>query len=159
MENAFEIIPVAGLMEELDLTLAELYDLKLSQSLLNPNLIFNGAVGVEPYGLVDFEVEVIEIIPPSMHKNFHFFRACFNNIYAEEEGERKLTALEVERNFELSGERWILIGGMLNQVNQLAPPAIIVIYYPKTNQALYTIFIQEELRYNIFTHTLFHLLN
>lgn len=159
MENAFEIIPVAGLMEELDLCLAELYDLKLSHSLLKPNLIFNGGVEVDPYGLVDLEVEVIEIIPPTMHKNFPFFRACFDDIYAREKGARKLTALEVERNFELSGERWILIGGILNQANQLVPPAIIVAYYPKTNQALYTTFIKEELRDNLFTHTLFHLLN
>ena len=158
MENAFEIIPAAGLMQELDFEPDELNNLQLFNSFLNPNLILDVATEVEPYGMVDFQVEIIEVIPPDCSRNESFFQLSFSDIYAEK-GERVLSALEVERNFELKGKRWIMIGGILDQVDELVPPAIIIVYYEDYDEALYTIVIKEELQDKLFTHRIFHPLN
>jgi hypothetical protein len=157
METIFKLVPKA--------TVGVLTDIGLSPNLLeyimekdrnfDPNLSLTIYFKRKKARKIYFIVDIFEIIAPRTRKNGKVFKKSFDRILKYEEKNRYFFGSELEKYYELEGPRWILIGA-IRDTRLFEPTALIMTYYEKYDEALFTFIISDKMLPTISYH---HALN
>ncbi len=149
MKTILDSLPAIGIVEHPCLTIELLDYIMEEKKQFNPDLCLDMAFKKRRAKKFYFEVEIFEIVPPVTKKNARVFKRSFDGIMKNEEENRYFFGSEIEAFYELEGPRWILLGAIKN-ARLSEPTPMIMVYYEKYDESLFTLIISEKMLSKIY---------